>query len=407
MTQAIIQTNLDELLADCGTIDTVSWQAPKHMTYAQWAEIGSKFQYISGSLNWWLGDWINEGEKRYGETYTQAIEVTGHKTEHLKQCAGVARAVKKCTRVHDLSWTHHRHVAHLDEIAQQQLLHFAAEHDLSSREILEAVRQYEANIGQLSSTDEPPYADDTAYQDDNDEDRISDNWTEDDDPPYADQNSQLYDDQIVAVGEKEILAVAKEIRQRKAEQWREERIEKINEISRNNTPIDTSLDRLYPVIYADPPWRYEHSQTISREIENQYPTMSLEDICALPVADIASPDSLLYLWTTSPKLEESMQVIKAWGFTYRTCLVWVKDKIGMGYYARQRHEILLVAKRGEFPVPESSNRFDSVIESPRTEHSTKPDVVYDMIEQMHPEFDKLELFARNTREGWAAWGNQA
>lgn len=197
----------------------------------------------------------------------------------------------------------------------------------------------------------------------------------------------------------------KEIRQERREQVRKERVDKINEIAKGNAELATP--QRYPVIYADPPWRYEHSKTVSREIENQYPTMSLEEICALPVGDIVTPDAILYLWATSPKLEESLQVISAWGFTYRTCLVWVKDKIGMGYYARQRHELLLVAKRGDIPVPESDNRFDSVIEAPRGEHSAKPCVVYSMIEQMHPEFDKLELFARSARDGWATWGNQA
>jgi N6-adenosine-specific RNA methylase IME4 len=213
--------------------------------------------------------------------------------------------------------------------------------------------------------------------------------------------------EIVAKGEKDILAAAKEIREKRGAIRREERVNRINEIALGNQPLSGSMDRLFPVVYADPPWRYEHSQTANREIENHYPTMTLEEICALPVGDIVTPDSILFLWTTSPKLEESMQVIAAWGFTYRTCLVWVKDKIGMGYYARQRHELLLVAKRGSIPVPDTDARFDSVIECPRVEHSKKPDVVYGMIDKMYPHFDKVELFARQTTDGWYTWGNQS
>jgi N6-adenosine-specific RNA methylase IME4 len=213
--------------------------------------------------------------------------------------------------------------------------------------------------------------------------------------------------EIVAKGEKDILAAAKEIREKRGAIRREERVNRINEIALGNQPLSGSMDRLFPVVYADPPWRYEHSQTANREIENHYPTMTLEEICALPVGDIVTPDSILFLWTTSPKLEESMQVIAAWGFTYRTCLVWVKDKIGMGYYARQRHELLLVAKRGSIPVPDTDARFDSVIECPRVEHSKKPDVVYEMIDKMYPHFDKVELFARQTTDGWYTWGNQS
>jgi len=199
--------------------------------------------------------------------------------------------------------------------------------------------------------------------------------------------------------------IVKEARQIRRDEIRQERTERINEIARGNQPLH-AVQR-YPVILADPPWRYEHSKTTSREIENHYPTMSLDEICDLPVGELATPDAILFLWTTSPKLAESMKVIEAWGFEYRTCMVWVKDKIGMGYYARQRHELLLIAKRGEIPVPEPSNRFDSVIEWPRTEHSAKPPIVHERIEEMYAEFDKVELFARSPRVGWAVWGNQS
>lgn len=184
-------------------------------------------------------------------------------------------------------------------------------------------------------------------------------------------------------------------------------IRKLLPVNLNNAePIPLPPGK-YSVLYADPPWRYEYAETDSRAIENQYPTMDLNGICAMPVEQLAAEDCVLFLWTTSPKLEESFQVIKAWGFEYRTCAVWVKDKIGMGYYFRQRHEMLLVAKRGNLPVPEPKDRFDSVIEAPRTQHSAKPDVVYDMIERMYPAAERCELFARGLRDGWASWGNQA
>ena len=160
-------------------------------------------------------------------------------------------------------------------------------------------------------------------------------------------------------------------------------------------------------IYADPPWRYEHVKTDSRAIENQYPTESLDAICAMPVANLTTDDAVLFLWATSPKLAEAMRVIDAWGFTYRTCAVWDKDQIGMGYYFRQQHELLLVAVKGEPPLPAVDARPASVIHAPRGEHSAKPAVFYEVIERMYPTFPKIELFARTAREGWAAWGNQA
>ncbi len=186
----------------------------------------------------------------------------------------------------------------------------------------------------------------------------------------------------------------------------EVRAEKIERINQGNVSLSTVTR--YPVVYADPPWRYEHSRTDNRQIENHYPTMALEEICNLPVSELAADDAVLFLWATSPKLAESMEVIPAWGFTYRTCIVWDKERVGMGYYARQQHELLLIAARGNLPVPEPANRPASVLRLRRdNEHSSKPLEFYDLIERMYPEYKKIELFARNQREGWQAWGNQA
>lgn len=164
----------------------------------------------------------------------------------------------------------------------------------------------------------------------------------------------------------------------------------------------------YRLLYADPPWRYEHVKTESRAIENQYPTMELEAICALDVP--AADNAVLFLWSTSPKLVEALQVMNRWGFTYRTCAVWDKEQIGMGYYFRQQHELLLVGARGGAPpVPEAEWRLPSVIRSKRSEHSTKPTFVYSCLEAMYPKFtkaDRVELFSRESRAGWSSWSNE-
>lgn len=212
--------------------------------------------------------------------------------------------------------------------------------------------------------------------------------------------------QIVARGEREILEAAKAIRTKKAEERRADRVEKIVEISKGNAPLGQLAER-YPVIYADPPWRYEHVETESRAIENQYPTMALDEIKALDLDGIALDDCVLFMWATSPKLAEAFEVLHAWGFDYRTCAVWDKQKIGMGYYFRQQHELLLVAVRGQPLTPAPANRPSSVLSFPRGEHSAKPVEVYELIEAMYPELPKLEMFCRSPREGWGAWGNQA
>jgi len=212
--------------------------------------------------------------------------------------------------------------------------------------------------------------------------------------------------QIVALSDKEILARAKEIRAARTEERRQERVETLVKISRGNAPL-ASQPSHFPVIYADPPWRYEHAESESRAIENQYPTMDLDAICALPVANLATPDALLFMWATSPKLEEAMRVVREWGFVYRTCMVWDKVKIGMGYYARQQHELLLICTRGAPPTPPPSARPGSVLTIERGEHSAKPVEFYEMIERMYPALPKIELFCRSPRAGWAVWGNQS
>ena len=211
--------------------------------------------------------------------------------------------------------------------------------------------------------------------------------------------------EIVARGEKEILEAAKQIRAEKAEVRRAERIEKLVEISKGNAELNTDVK--YPVIYADPPWQYDHLVSVSREIENHYPTMTIEEICALPVAELATDAAMLFLWTTAPHLEKAFQVINSWGFSYRSNAIWDKQKIGLGYYFRTQHEILLVATRGDMVLPAPSERRSSVFSIAREEHSAKPQEFYEVIERYYPELPKIELFCRSPREGWAAWGNQA
>lgn len=218
----------------------------------------------------------------------------------------------------------------------------------------------------------------------------------------ADEDEQR---EVVALDdEKAIIRAANEIKRRKKEQRQQEKAAKVAEISaREAAPLD-SLGP-FPVIYADPPWRYDYAEDTTRKIENHYPTMSLDEIKALDIP--AADDAVLFLWATSPKLVEALEVMDAWGFEYRTCMVWVKDKIGMGYYARQQHELLFIGKRGALPVPDPEDRPSSVIEGPRGAHSAKPDRAYELIERMYPLAEKCELFQRRPRNRWAGWGNQA
>jgi len=164
----------------------------------------------------------------------------------------------------------------------------------------------------------------------------------------------------------------------------------------------------FGVVYADPPWRYDPSTASpTRRAENHYETAELQEIKGHWKEVHFAEDCVLFMWATSPKLGEAMEVLTAWGFEYATNMVWVKNRIGMGYYARGRHELLLIAKRGSPPHPEEADRPDSVIEAPRRQHSAKPEKVYDLIESMYPHARKLEMYSRVSREGWEAWGYEA
>ncbi len=163
--------------------------------------------------------------------------------------------------------------------------------------------------------------------------------------------------------------------------------------------------KLYGVIYADPPWSYSLDyEGSTRSISNQYQTMSIADICAMKVP--AATDCVLYMWATAPLLPEALDVVKAWGFEYKSCAVWDKVKLGMGYWFRGQHELLLVGKRGTVRTPPAALRISSVIRCARGLHSRKPDYVRDQIVGWYPDVDRLEMFTRTKRPGWDAFGNQ-
>jgi len=197
---------------------------------------------------------------------------------------------------------------------------------------------------------------------------------------------------------KVILKEAKSIEKEKREELLKERKETIVAESK------AMPEGLFDVILADPPWRYDFSTSTSREVENQYPTMELAELCSLNIP--TAENCVLFLWATSPKLIEAIEVMSSWGFSYKTCMVWVKDKIGMGYYARQQHEILLIGTKGNPGTPDPSSRPSSVFEAPRGRHSEKPAIIFELIQAMFPNRRYLELFSRKQREGWESWGNE-
>lgn len=167
----------------------------------------------------------------------------------------------------------------------------------------------------------------------------------------------------------------------------------------------------YKIIYADPPWQYERNKG-SGVAENHYMTMSTQDICALPVAEIADKDSVLFLWATFPNLPEAMRVIKAWGYTYKTvAFVWIKknkksDSLfwGMGFWTRSNAEVCLLATRGN--IRRESAKVHQVIIALVSAHSQKPEEARTRIIELVGDLPRIELFARQRSEGWHVWGNE-
>ncbi len=169
-----------------------------------------------------------------------------------------------------------------------------------------------------------------------------------------------------------------------------------------------ATDVKYRIVYADPPWSYGNKLVDGYgAAENHYPTMSIDELCEMPVAEMIDDNAVLFLWTTSPLLEESFAVIRAWGFKYKASFVWDKVKHNMGHYNSVRHEFLLIATRGSC-TPDVSKLFDSVVSVERSaKHSEKPEVFRGMIETLYTQGRKIELFARKPAVGWETWGNQS
>lgn len=204
--------------------------------------------------------------------------------------------------------------------------------------------------------------------------------------------------------------VLEKVKAQKREELRRQRDESIAEqIGREKADRHVDIyttEKRYRVIYADPPWSYSDKQNIEvlGGAEKHFPTMALDEICGLPVP--SAEDAVLFIWVTSPLLEEVFKVIRAWGFRYKSSFVWDKVAHNMGHYNSVRHEFLLICTKGSC-TPDIPRLFDSVVSIERTEHSRKPAEFREMIDTLYTHGNRLELFAREAPEGWDVWGNMA
>ena len=168
----------------------------------------------------------------------------------------------------------------------------------------------------------------------------------------------------------------------------------------------------YHIIYADPPWDYrgqlQHAGAGSRDTGGamrHYPTVVLGNLAKLDVASVAAEDSLLFLWATSPHLDQAIELGKAWGFAWATvAFVWDKVRVNPGFYTMSQCELCLVFKRGKIPTPRGLRNVRQLVSAKRGPHSEKPEEVRRRIEAMFPAQRKIELFARHRAAGWESWG---
>jgi N6-adenosine-specific RNA methylase IME4 len=186
----------------------------------------------------------------------------------------------------------------------------------------------------------------------------------------------------------------------------------LREVERARRPtIVLPTTDTYRVIYADPPWSYSNSGVINDDnyghVARHYPSMTIKELCAMPVRKIVDGDAVLFLWVTSPLLAECFAVVDAWGFTYKTSFVWDKVRHNFGHYNSVRHELLLICTRGSC-TPDVPTLIDSVVTIERSDvHSQKPERFREIIDELYPRGARVELFARrDPPDPWRAWGNE-
>lgn len=297
-----------------------------NIAFEDWQHLGETLRVFEGGVLWWIGDWLNYGERRYGEKHAQAIEATGLDYSSLSNAKWVSGRFEFSRRRENLSWSHHAEAAALEPSDAEALLDTAESEGWSKRELRKQVVLFKQR--HLTPPDFPP--------------------------------------------------------------------------------------GVYRVLYADPPWQYGDERTLSDTSGaalTQYPTMATDAICALAdksgrrIQDISGEDSVCFLWATAPLLTDALAVLAAWGFTYKAMFVWDKQRSYNGHYNAVRHEMLLIGTKGS-ATPDAKELHDSVIASERTKHSRKPEEFYGVVESMYTRGPYVEIFAREKRDGWAAFGNQ-
>jgi N6-adenosine-specific RNA methylase IME4 len=182
-----------------------------------------------------------------------------------------------------------------------------------------------------------------------------------------------------------------------------------------------NIMKKYKIIYADPPWHYGSKSAVNNSVGNaikplseHYPTMKLKDLVNMKVDSMLDDDAACFMWVTDSHLDEAIQILKAWGFTYKTIAFnWIKTTVKGNYcknvapWTIKSSEVCLLGTRGKMTKYKKVNNIESLVIAPRTKHSKKPDEVRKRIELLFGDLPRLEMFARNSSEGWDVFGDEA
>jgi len=177
--------------------------------------------------------------------------------------------------------------------------------------------------------------------------------------------------------------------------------------------LEARTMKKYEIIYADPAWQYKTKESLAKtsilngELNTHYGTMTIAELGELPLGSISDKNSMLFMWVVSPMLDDGIELMKEWGFKYSTiAFIWHKQRVNPGHYTMSECEICLVGRRGKIPTPRGARNVRQFLSEMRGKHSAKPTEIRKRIETMFPTQTKLEMFARQSAEGWDAWGNE-
>jgi len=315
----------------------------RESTPQEWEIYGEILRRVDEAKQWAIGDWLKDGKRHYGDgLYQKAAGILGCAEGDLRNMKYIAEQFQLSVRTDKLSWRHHYEVASLKTIK-------------------------ETEKGKLQLSDETDY------------EKIK---------------------EFLNKAEKEKLSV-RDLRLI-VSQHKEQQQEYIRLA---NAP------EKYSIVYADPPWKYisgdQHTDTEQETvIGSHYKQMTIDELCAMPIKQMIYDNSILFLWVTAPLLEECFDLIRAWGFKYKTGMVWDKVKHNVGHKVSIRHEHLLICERGQ--MPDIHELVDSVYSEERTEHSKKPEYFRELIDKLYPIGKRIEIFARGKLpENWDTWGDEA